>query len=392
MVVRLLALIVLATSPALAQGSEREAVADPVVFVHGLSHSDLTWGRVATALAADGYGVPHTVHADLNASEATDVASDVVVSEIVPMRRRRDATPVAVRDSEPRTVASRLFFVNFWAVADTAGGTLRPYTARGAGRSESQESGVVKQGAALGVAIRDVLAATGAERVVLVGQSMGGLAIREYLQRRDSTGWPRWWADPDRAGGHRVSAAVTYGTPHQGSDLGAALCGEGGGASLLSALTEAFAGARTEAIRDLRATYPCSALGPGRYLYGGDEAETDEFETFDVDADGVVGGAVVGLNAGDPATPFATDNPAMPLPRDVAYVYVVASVFGLGTDLVVEASRQVLQTRDGGRPALVPEGARRVRTGRPHLQQTADVATIRRVLRDLDTAPPPRTP
>ena len=78
----------------------------------------------------------------------------------------------------------------------------------------------------------------------------------------------------------------------------------------------------------------------------------------------------------------------MPLPRDVAYVYVVGSVFGMGTDLVVEASRQVLQRRDGARPALVPEGARRVATGRPHLQQTADVQTVRAVLRDLGAAPP----
>ena len=379
--VRLAVLVLLlAAPPALAQGG----AGDPVVFVHGLSYSDLAWRDVAAALEADGYGRPHTVHADLNASERTDAGSDVVVSEIVPTRRRPDRTPVLARDGRPRAVDSRLFFVNFKAVADTAAGTLAPYALRGAGRSESNEAGVVKQGAALGVAVRDVLAATGAERVVLVGQSMGGLAVREYLQRRDSAGRPRWWAEPDRPDGHRVSAAVTYGTPHQGSNLGAGLCDGDGGPSLLAVLTEAFAGARTEAIRDLRAVYPCSALGAGRYLYGGDEADTDEFEDFDVDADGAVGGAVVGINAGDPATPYAVDNPAMPLPRDVTYVYVVGSVFGLGTDLVVETSRQVLQRRSDGRPALVPEGARRVVTGRPHLQQTRDVRTIRDVLDSLE--------
>ena len=357
---------------------------DPVVFVHGLSYSDLAWRDVAAALEADGYGPPHTVHADLNASERTDAASDVVVSEIVPTRRRPDRTPVLRRGGAVRPVASRVFLVNFKAVADTAAGTLTPYALRGAGRSESNEAGVVKQGAALGVAVRDVLAATGAERVVLVGQSMGGLAVREYLQRRDATGRPRWWADPDRPDGHAVSAAVTYGTPHQGSNLGAGLCDDDGGSTLLGLLTEAFAGARTEAVRDLRAVYPCSGLGAGRYLYGGDEAETDEFEDFDVDADGRQGGAVVGLNAGDPASTWAVDNPAMPLPPDVAYVYVVGSVFGLGTDLVVDTSRQVLRRRgDGGRPALAPDGARRVVTGRPHLQQTRDVATIREVLASL---------
>ncbi|MDT0631836.1 esterase/lipase family protein [Rubrivirga litoralis] len=374
-----------AAPPALAQGEAPApgGAGDPVLFVHGLSYSDLAWRDVATALAADGYGLPYTIHADLNASERTDAASDVVVSEIVPTRRRPDRTPVAVGGGAAERVDSRLFFVNFEAVADTAAGTLAPYARRGAGRSESNESGVVKQGAALGRAVRAVLAATGAERVVLVGQSMGGLAVREYLQRRDADGRPRWWAEPDRPDGHRVSAAVTYGTPHQGSNLGAGLCDGEGGGSLLSVLTEAFAGARTEAIRDLRAVYPCSALGAGRYLYGGDEADTDEFEDFDVDADGAVGGAVVGINAGDPGLPYAVDNPAMPLPPDVEYVYVVGSVFGLGTDLVVEASRQVLQRRDGARPALAPEGARRVVTGRPHLQQTRDVQTIREVLASL---------
>ena len=360
-----------------------------MIFVHGLSYSDLAWRDLATALEADGYGRPYTVHADLNASERTDAASDVVVSEIVPMRRppgpdaRRRGGRGGGRSGGGGRSTRALFFVNFKAVADTAAGTLAPYVLRGAGRSESNESGVVKQGAALGLAVREVLAATGAERVVLVGQSMGGLAIREYLQRRDADGRPRWWAEPDRPGGHRVAAAVTYGTPHQGSNLGAGLCDDDGGASLLSVLTEAFAGARTEAIRDLRAVYPCSALGAGRYLYGGDEAETTEFEDFDVNADGVVGGAVVGINAGDPDTPYAVDNPAMPLPRDVTYVYVVGSVFGLGTDLVVETSRQVLQRRDGARPAPVPEGARRVVTSRPHLQQTRDVRTVRDVLASL---------
>lgn len=373
----LLAALLAAPLAAVAQGA---ASGDPVIFVHGLSHSDLAWAQVAVALRDDGYGRPHTIHADLNASPATDLASDVVVSAVVPTGRR--SAPVAVRSGLPDSLGTRLFFLNFRAVHDADAGTLTPYAERGAGRSESNESGVVKQGYALGLAVRDVLAATGAERVVLVGQSMGGLAIREYLQRRTGTGAPAWWADPaDTEAGHRVSAAVTYGTPHQGSSIGSALC-EYGIASVLGA----FSGARSEAVRDLRAVYPCSALGAGRYLYGGAEVETAEFDDFDVDADGAVGGEIAGLNAGDPVRPFAVDNPDMPLPEDVAYVYIVGRVLGTGTDLIVDADRQVLQRQDeAGRTVLVPEGARRVVTGRPHHQQTADVRTIREVLASLGT-------
>lgn len=370
----------------LAAAAQDVTPGDPVVFVHGLSHSDLAWAQVAAALRDDGYGRPHTIHADLNASEASDLASDVVVSEIAPTGRR--STPVPVRSGPPDSLGTRLFFVNFRAVSDVGAGTVTPYAERGAGRSESNESGVVKQGYALGLAVRDVLAATGAERVVLVGQSMGGLAVREYLQRRAADGEPAWWADPtDREAGHRVSAVVTYGTPHQGSSLGSALC-ESGLASVLGAVSGAFSNVRSEAVRDLRATYPCSGLGAGRYLYGGREVETAEFDSFDVDADGAVGGEIAGLNAGDPVRPYAVDNPEMPLPRDVAYVYVVGRVLGAGTDLVVDADRQVLQRRDEtGRTVLVPEGARRVVTGRPHHQQTADVRTIREVLASLDAPP-----
>ncbi|HRI91624.1 MAG: alpha/beta fold hydrolase [Candidatus Accumulibacter sp.] len=49
-----------------------------------------------------------------------------------------------------------------------------------------------------------VLAATGAERLILVGHSMGGLVSRAYLQRY---------------GDARVARLVTLGTPHQGSEL-----------------------------------------------------------------------------------------------------------------------------------------------------------------------------
>ena len=355
----------------------------PVVFVHGISSSDLTWTDVAVALRDDGFGEPMSVHVDLNASAATDAASDVVWSEFVPLVRFGGTGQVARRQGPPPALGlgSRQFYVDFQAWAD--GATLTVHADRGAeGRSESNESGIVKQGRALALVIADVLAATGAERVVLVGHSMGGLAIREYLQRRGPDGTPTWWLDPAAEGGHRVAAAVTYGTPHQGSNLNDLGTGIGG---------SAVADPRSEAVRDLRYSYPRSALGPGRYLYGGDEVATDEFYSFDVTADGDEDDAVVGINAGVPAEEYASDNPAMPLPRDVRYVWVVGDVGGLGGDGVVDADRQVLRRPgDDGVEVLLPEGlTRRVVTNRTHVQQTNDVATIRSVLAGLATPADP---
>lgn len=52
--------------------------------------------------------------------------------------------------------------------------------------------------------IKNIRAATGAEQVVLVAQSMGGLVARAYLRR---------------FGGQRVAKLITIGTPHHGSVL-----------------------------------------------------------------------------------------------------------------------------------------------------------------------------
>ena len=347
----------------------------PVVFVHGISSSDLTWTSVATDLRPD-YGEPMSVHADLNASADTDAASDVVLSGLVPLVRFSGEGRVVRRSGAPAATASRQFYVNFQAWADDDSLTVHA-DRQLEGRSESNESGIVKQGYALGLVIADVLAATGADQVVLVGHSMGGLAIREYLQRRDADGTPAWWV-AEGEGGHRVAAAITYGTPHQGSNLNDLGTGVGG---------SAVADPKSEATRDLRYSYPNSALGQGRYLYGGAEVETDEFYSFDVTADGDLDDTVVGLNQGDPAQEYAVDNPALPLPRDVSYTWIVGDVRGLGGDGVVDADRQLLRRQGAdGVEVLAPEGVtRRVVVNRSHVRQTSDVATIRDVLAGLAT-------
>ena len=59
--------------------------------------------------------------------------------------------------------------------------------------------------------IDEVLAQTGADRLLLVGHSMGGLVARRYLQR---------------FGNARVAKLVTLGTPHHGSQLARIGAGE----------------------------------------------------------------------------------------------------------------------------------------------------------------------
>jgi pimeloyl-ACP methyl ester carboxylesterase len=61
--------------------------------------------------------------------------------------------------------------------------------------------------------VEEVCAATGAERLILVGHSMGGLVARAYLRREGSA---------------RVAKLVTLGSPHRGSRLAVVGPGENG--------------------------------------------------------------------------------------------------------------------------------------------------------------------
>jgi pimeloyl-ACP methyl ester carboxylesterase len=155
--------------------------------------------------------------------------------------------------------------------------------------SLSNESAIVKQGYALRFAIQRVLSATGADKVILLGHSMGGLAIREYLQN------PSNWQND---GGHHVAKLVTIGTPHGGSDLGS------GGLNIGDLV--GVADEKGEAVRDLRNTYATSRYyDSGIYLFGGYESRktlttnlfgSSSYYNIDVDCNGSEGNYVVGLN------------------------------------------------------------------------------------------------
>jgi uncharacterized alpha/beta hydrolase family protein len=159
--------------------------------------------------------------------------------------------------------------------------------------SFSSQAGTVKQGYALKLAIRRVLAVSGADKVVLLGHSMGGLAIREYLQTKSN-----WQPD----GQHHVAKIITMGTPHGGSNS------TGWNIGSFLGFDE-----NSEAVRDLRTDYTysnCTRNGssircPGVYLFGGVESSDwmrtnflggSNYYNLDVDCNGGTGGRVLGLN------------------------------------------------------------------------------------------------
>ncbi len=137
----------------------------------------------------------------------------------------------------------------------------------------SNQSAIVKQGWAVSDAVKKILAKTGAEMVILVGHSMGGLASREYLQNPGN-----WQAD----GEHHVAKLLTIGTPNGGSNM------TGAGLGIFAGYDES-----SEAVRDLRYE---SVIFDGQYLDGGFEDNFSIFYNNDVDCNGAVGGLITGLN------------------------------------------------------------------------------------------------
>ncbi|MBK9471830.1 MAG: alpha/beta hydrolase [bacterium] len=83
------------------------------------------------------------------------------------------------------------------------------------GSNLSNCEAIYKQSQALALVISDVLARTGRQRVVLVGHSMGGLAMAGYL-----VGDPNGDGQPDMYA-NNVAKFVTMGTPYGGSPLAA---------------------------------------------------------------------------------------------------------------------------------------------------------------------------
>ncbi len=174
----------------------------------------------------------------------------------------------------------------------------------------SNQASATKQGYALKYAIERVLAATGADRVSLLGHSMGGLAIREYAQN------PIHYQDNDKQ--HHIAKIATIGTPHGGSNQGSLNLNLG---SLFG--KDEF----SEAGRDLKTTTLNGKSGV--YLFGGYEnAATlgNGYFNYDIDNNGRTGDLIVGLNQ-------------RPFPENIDAACVIG---GIDSDLVVTTKSQNL--------------------------------------------------
>ncbi len=321
----------------------------PVIFVHGLVGSDETFDETMCYLRDhDALGPINVFDVVLNADNDTEEAlmsEDVKWEdfEFGPWYDRRDI--YAGRRNYEEDVddysfywsPSNIFAINFKEERiKGAAGTLSDYF------DYSDQAAIFKQGYALNKMIKEVLDYTGAEKVVLVGHSMGGLCIREYLQRTNSSGLHVNWIDPYSPDGHKVARVATYGTPHLGSNAGFDPSKNYKDTLNKSLLPDE----NTEANRDLLWEYDdtnCSGLKQGIYMFGGNEACIDgDFDNRDINCDGDEYDDITGINESYYSKDY---NPDMPLPLNIKYTYMTsvwATWDGVSGDGAVDINRQWL--------------------------------------------------
>jgi pimeloyl-ACP methyl ester carboxylesterase len=276
----------------------------PILFVHGFAGSSNNWAPFINYLSNQpGFYIPlnnrldYCLNADGDQTTAQVYATQTRASDIFDYN-----LPLTVSD---------VYVINF-DVCSAFGGSNR--------------SAAVKQGYAVGLAVSRILAVTGADKVILMGHSMGGLAIREYLQT------PSNWATGD--GRHHIAKVVTVGTPHGGSNLGS-------GDINLGWIYGVFSGTdydeRSEAVRDLRTKYKTGQSGV--YLFGGYEDNTvigrgffSNYFNLDVNSNGRTGDLVQGLNQKD-------------ISIDLAYALVIGNgyydSFGYSDNVVTTYSQNL---------------------------------------------------
>ncbi len=372
-----------------ADSPSREAGAPPypILFVHGLNSSANTWEESEEGPSVFGrlrsrWGEAQRFRVNLNADNNDEECS---LSEDIRF------------DTESLSDGS-LFAMDFGYDQ-----TLNPFAT---GSAFSNESAIIKQGKAVSRAISEILLATGDKKVVLVGHSMGGLAIREYLQRRGPDGQPRWWVDPSLESGHRVARVVTIGTPHYGTKtdfLTIVSETKTNSSELIGLAPDAL---NSEAIRDLRKFYEYpSSEKQGRYLYGGREGWPVDpltgWSNTDVNCDGDENDSITGISERG-SSAFQ-----MPLPKDISYTWITSSCDGdtgflqdcndvNPGDGVVKLGSQYIVSEDS-RPSRGPDSpsgpiiaypsslADTLRMTRYHTSEPENTATILRGLDEPDS-------
>ena len=228
----------------------------PIIFIHGLGGNYESWNKFAQYLNSYGYNVPDNGSSYNNLNFILNDDGNNGTSNYI--YDYRDIT------YEPALKNCDGYIVDF------------NYGTYG------NQSAIFKQGLAIRDAIKHVRNVTGADKVVLIGHSMGGLAARDYLQ--DPT---KWQSD----GQHHVAKLATVGTPHGGSNGSSA-----NGSSLFGSHVNEL----SEAVRDLRYSYTSGY--DGAYLFGEYEnssrirGRVSNFVNIDVNCNGRTGDYVTGRN------------------------------------------------------------------------------------------------
>ena len=249
------------TLPSMVRGGG-VAIPYPIVYVHGLVGSNATWQEMSEWLeSALGGAIDLEFCLNADGSLTTSDASDDIESFI-----------------PGNLEAAHQYIINFNCSPSgncASSGSL----------SQSNQAGIYKQAEAIGMAIDEILDATGCSKVILLGHSMGGVACRQYLQNND-----HWQGTT-----HRVAKLVTSGSPHVGFDLG----------SKLGKWPGVFEGIDTdsEAMRDLKNEHTGFLTStPGVFFWGGEEDQDYMYDDIfywwnvDVNCNGNTGEQVTGLN------------------------------------------------------------------------------------------------
>ncbi|MEK6781743.1 MAG: IPT/TIG domain-containing protein, partial [Bacteroidota bacterium] len=295
----------------------------PIIFIHGLNSSDETWFTALNSIVPAGETIG-TYDISLN-SDGNDATANLL----------QDVVPVGWRYPGSIPASSRIYLLNF---DNSRFNSNSVYS--GSSFHLSNQAAITKQGYALKLMIQKVLEVENVEKVILVGHSMGGLAIREYLQRDNGTNW----IEPSVADGHKVAHVVTIGTPHRGSNSNAFGF-------------EGFKGidVHSEAVRDLR--YNSSFItGPftGYYLFGGNEAnlfqplDDQTLYNKDINCNGQINNDIIGLNEPNDGT---YDNHLLKLPTNLKYTWIIGAMLSSGgttlldNDGIVLTDRQWLYTQ-----------------------------------------------
>lgn len=335
----------------------------PIIFVHGLAENDNESYETMMYLRDNqDFGEINVFDIVLNADDNTESAlmsEDVKWEDFIydgdeiNIGRRNYAE--SMDDFIDGWTGRNFFVINFQEERIRgASGTFNDYF------DLSNQAAIFKQGYALNKLITEVLDYTGAEKIILVGHSMGGLAIREYLQRTDEQGTHTNWINPYASDGHKVARVVTFGTPH----LGANTSPDPTKSDIPTA------NGNSEANRDILWEYDsytfCDEdITQGIYMFGGYEYciksedgifGNSTFDNVDINCDGDEDDYITGINEGYLSTNY---NPDMPLPDNIRYTWLTSIWTDWNVELVgdgaVDINRQWLYVDDQPVPAGITD-------------------------------------